>query len=201
MRAGSSPPDDSTLIGRIACGQQDALSQLYTIYRPRLRRYLWHQLNGNEAAVEDVLQEVFLAVWRSAPSYRGEAQVATWLFQIAHYQVLHLRRDRGRHPNGQLPDDGAGGRDGDWEATESHDSLEDSVLDRLTLEDALSQLRPAHREALELVFLQGFSQAEVSQILGVPPGTVKSRLSYARRALQGALRRTVYGTEGTAANG
>jgi RNA polymerase sigma-70 factor, ECF subfamily len=94
MRGGSTPPDDSTLIKRIASGQQDALSQLYSIYRPRLRRYLWHQLDANPAAVEDALQEVFLAVWRAAPSYRGEAQVATWLFQIAHYQVLHARRYR-----------------------------------------------------------------------------------------------------------
>jgi RNA polymerase sigma-70 factor (ECF subfamily) len=75
------------------------------------------------------------------------------------------------------------------------------VVDRLALEEALSQLSPAHREALELVFLQGFSLAEVAQILGVALGTVKSRLSYARRALHGALRRAASGTEGTVTNG
>jgi hypothetical protein len=55
MRVGGPPSDDSALIASIACGQQDVLSQLYTLYRPRLRRYLWHQLNANEAAVEDAL--------------------------------------------------------------------------------------------------------------------------------------------------
>lgn len=203
MRGGSTPPDDSTLIARIASGQQDALSQLYTVYRPRLRRYLWHQLDADQAAVEDALQEVFLAVWRSAPSYRGEAQVTTWLFQIAHFQVLHARRYHERHPIWRsAATDAAADDDGDeLDSADACISLEESVLDRLALEEALGRLSPAHREALDLVFLQGFSQAEVAQILGVPAGTVKSRLSYARRALHQALARTVHGTEGTAAHG
>ena len=68
-------------------------------------------------------------------------------------------------------------------------SPEDTVLDRLTLDEALKRLSTKHRAVLHLVFEQGFTAEEVAQILEVPVGTVKSRVSYARRALQSALGR------------
>ena len=70
------------------------------------------------------------------------------------------------------------------------------MIDRLALAAALDQLSPRHREALELVFLQGFTLEEVAGILDVPLGTVKSRISYARRALQQELARAT-SLEGT----
>ncbi|MEO7002933.1 MAG: RNA polymerase sigma factor [Ktedonobacterales bacterium] len=180
--------DQQALLARVAAGDDEALHALYEQLRPRLRRYLWHQLDGDLAGVDDTLQEVFLAVWRTAGSYRGDAKVTTWVFQIAHFQALRARRSFARR-NDPLPVE-------DWASSDvrplspiwrspAHD---DEVMTRLTLASALHQLSAPHREALELVFYQGFSLAEVSAILGTPVGTVKSRISYARKALLTAIR-------------
>lgn len=181
--------DERLLLAQIATGDEEALRQLYLAYRPRLRRYLWHQLAGDNASVEDALQEVFLAVWRTSGGYRGEARVSTWLYQIARYVALGVRRRHARQPDA-LPldpdddDDHLPYRAPEWAA---NDSCERRALDRVALRDALARLSPRHREALTLVFQHGFSPQEVAQILDVPAGTVKSRISYARKALMRAL--------------
>jgi RNA polymerase sigma-70 factor, ECF subfamily len=180
--------DEQLLVARIAAGDDEALRKLYGLYRPRLRRYLWYQLDGDFQAVEEALQDVFLAVWRTAGAYRGEARAATWIYQIAHYHVLRAQRSRHLHdglfagdvPN--RPDDG--GAPSERLSIASH---EDAVLDRLALAEAFHQLSVKHRAVLDLVFQHGFSLEETAQVLDVPLGTVKSRISYARRSLQRAL--------------
>lgn len=175
-------PDPALLLCRIADGDEEALRQLYVEHRPRLRRYLWSQLDGDGHAVEEALQDTFLAVWRTAGAYRGEAKVATWLFQIAHYVALRTRKAAARRWQSETeiaPSEAA--------AVPATASPEDAVLDQLTLDEALSRLSTKHRAVLHLVFQQGFTAEEAAQILGVPVGTVKSRVSYARRALQSAL--------------
>ncbi|HUY78888.1 MAG TPA: RNA polymerase sigma factor [Ktedonobacterales bacterium] len=185
-------PDEPTLIAQIAQGNAHALRQLYAIYRPRLWRYLWRQLDGDQPAVEDALQEVFLAVWRSAAAFRGESAVNTWVFRIAHHYVRNHQRAIARRPEGRLaaflPDQASRDDESAWDPERwGQESHENEVVARLTLADALDHLSASHREALELVFQQGFTREEVAQILAIPLGTVKSRISYARRALQREL--------------
>ena len=184
--------DDRPLIERIARRDTIALERLYALYRPRLWRYLWQQLEGDCGAVEDALQEVFLAVWLAAGDFRGESTVNTWIFRIAHYQVARRQRSTARRPEGHLaelaPPDDAGQSD-ETHVELAQASHEGAVLDRLALSAAFGRLAAKHREALELVYQQGFTHEEVAQILDVPLGTVKSRISYARRALQRELAR------------
>src|SRR5215472_9328216 len=97
--------EDADLLNRIARGDEQALQMLYLRYRPRLWRYLLHQLNGRESLVEDVLQEVFLAIWRSAATFRGASRVGTWVFRIAHHQAVRLRHKAERLQ--LVPDDAA----------------------------------------------------------------------------------------------
>jgi RNA polymerase sigma-70 factor (ECF subfamily) len=173
--------DDRTLMERIAAGDAEALHALYATYHARPWRYLWHALAGDAALVEEVVQDVFVAVWRAAATYRGTAQVATWLLQIAHHRATNARRDRDRR---------AALLDNDAEAADDlavSVMLEDSVIARLALADALRHLAPHHQAVLHLFFYQGFSLQEIAQILGVPVGTVKSRISAARRAFAGVL--------------
>ena len=176
--------DDPALVARVAAGDEEALRELTARYRAPLRRYLWRQLDGDARAVEEVVQDVFVAVWRGAARYRGEAKVATWLFQIARFQALRARRSANRHA-ALMPLEPEEGEDGqaDWLGV----SCEDEVIDRLELTEALGRLSPKHRETLELVFVFGFSPDEVARILEAPVGTIKSRISYARRALLLAL--------------
>ena len=181
--------DERSRIQQIARGDAQALRRLYASYRPLLWRYLWQQLDGDEQGVEDALQEIFLSVWRFAPGFRGEAQVKTWIFRIAHHYLAHRRREAARHPEGHLAPlvrDEEGDTD-EQIGQKSQMSHENEVVERLTLAAAINRLSAKHREALELVFQQGFTLDEAAQILDVPTGTVKSRISYARRALQREL--------------
>jgi RNA polymerase sigma-70 factor (ECF subfamily) len=183
--------DDRLLIARVAQHDAAALEQLYTRYRSRLWRYLWQQMEGDSGAVEDALQEVFLAVWRAAGDFRGAAKVNTWIFRIAHHQLAHHQRAAARRPEGRLAAPGpradeGGPENGVWDEL-AQDSHESAVLDRMILARAFGQLAAKHREALELVYQQGFTLEEVAHTLDVPLGTVKSRISYARRALQREL--------------
>jgi RNA polymerase sigma-70 factor (ECF subfamily) len=180
--------DDRSLIARIARRDAAALERLYALYRPRLWRYLWQQLDGDAGAVEDTLQEIFLAVWLAAGDFRGEAKVNTWIFRIAHHQLAHRQRSAARRPEGHLAAHTALGHDevgsDDTRDEPAQASHEAAVLDRLVLAAAFGRIAAKHREALELVYQQGFTLEEVARILDVPLGTVKSRISYARRALQ-----------------
>ncbi|HEX9068022.1 MAG TPA: RNA polymerase sigma factor [Ktedonobacterales bacterium] len=168
-------PDE--LVGRIALGDHDALHALYLEFRPRLWRYLAAQYDLEPASLDDLLQEVFLAVWHAAPAYRPQGRAAAWIYAIARHHVSHARRDASR-----LPKDAPIADSNDGEPAPAA-SFEDGLLTRLALDDALAQLTPAHREVLRLAFMHGFSLQEIAQILEVPVGTVKSRISYARRAL------------------
>jgi RNA polymerase sigma-70 factor, ECF subfamily len=125
-----------------------------------------------------VLQEIFLNIWRSAGSFRSQSSVATWIFQIAHHQALRSlrRQDAGEKRDHPITDEHSN-------LEQKTASLEDAVIDRITLANALRQLSDKHREVLELVFHYGFAPDEVATILAVAPGTVKSRISYARHAL------------------
>jgi RNA polymerase sigma-70 factor, ECF subfamily len=179
------PPDERALLAQIAGGDQHALRCLYAAYRTRLWNYLWRQLDRDPGWTEEVVQDVFLAVWRSAGSFRDEARVATWLFRIAHNLAANARREHSRRLSGQsLQGDGD---ESDEDVTGAADSHEDVVLDRLALAEALDRLSPKHRGGLDLAFFQGFSADEIAGILGIPTGTVKSRISYARRALRAHL--------------
>jgi RNA polymerase sigma-70 factor (ECF subfamily) len=178
-------PPDLDLLKRIATGEQEAMHDFYERFYSRLHHFLRSRLHGDRALTEDALQEVFLNIWRSAGSFRNQSTVATWVFRIAHHQAIRSLRRQGASEKG----DHATADEHShlsWETV----SLEDAVIDRITLENALHQLSDKHREILELVFHYGFAPDEVANILAVAPGTVKSRISYARRALLQLLNET-----------
>lgn len=170
--------DEQTLLGLIAEGKQEALEQLYAAYRSRLWGYLWHHLKGDAEWIEEVMQEVLLAIWSSASNYRGEAQPFTWVTHIAHNIAVNAIRTKQRRVEGYLahipqehtPADVDGHNEG-------------QMVQRLTLKEALRKLTPIHRDVLLLVFYYGFSCEEVAHILDIPVGTVKSRISHAKQRL------------------
>src|SRR5262249_59045124 len=88
--------DPRRLLCRVAHGDEEALRQLYVEYHLRLQRYLWRLLDGDGHAVEEALQDTFLAVWRAASGYRADASVTTWIFQIAHNVAARTRQTSAR---------------------------------------------------------------------------------------------------------
>jgi RNA polymerase sigma-70 factor, ECF subfamily len=179
---------DQTLLRQIAAGNEDALRQLYASYRPRLWRFVAERVHGDSEAINSVLQDVFLSVWRAAGKYRGEASVATWLFRITRNIVSSARR-------GKFGTANRGSVVSEWETADEQEqsdlggleSPEQAIVDRLSVHEAFTCLSPRYREVVDLVFWHGFTYEETGHILNIPLGTVKSRLNAARQLLAKTL--------------
>ena len=181
--------DDDSLVARIAAGDDTALRELFGRHAPWLAVRLRAALPAGDVA--DVLQETFLAAWRGAGGYRPQGACGGWLWGIARRQAALLLRRRGWAERAaiSLPDDLTVGPDG-------HDPAE-IALARADLEVAVAALGPEgspEREVWRLMYEQDRPVAEVAELLGVPPGTVKSRAHRARRLLRAALRVAEGGT-------
>lgn len=169
---------DRQLLQRVAQGDEQALDILYQRHSGPLYNYLL-RLVYEPPLAEDLLQEVFVAAWEGAGRFRGRSKVTTWLFRIAHNRAVSWLRRRKREVTldtvGDLPtEDGpAELMMGRWRADQ--------------IQAALAQLSPKHRAVLELAFYHELSYQEIAEVVGCPVGTVKSRVSYARRYLQDAL--------------
>ena len=167
---------DEMLIARIAGGDRLAMQTLFARHRTAVYRWLLRFV-GNEATAEDLLSDVFLDVWRQAGRFQARSAVSTWLLAIARFKALSARRGR---KDAEL--------DETIEATvaDSADNPE-VVLQKKSRDQfvrtALTTLSPEHREIIDLVYYHDKSVDECAQILGVPSGTVKTRMLYARRKL------------------
>jgi RNA polymerase sigma-70 factor (ECF subfamily) len=184
--------DDDDLVARVAAGDDTALRELFGRHAPWLAVRLRAVLPA--ADVEDVLQETFLAAWRGARGYRPQGACGGWLWGIARRQAALMLRRRGPFtPVGQagaaLPAGLPAGPGGSDPA--------DIALARADLEVAVATLGPdgsPEREVWRLMYEQDRPVAEVAELLGVPPGTVKSRAHRVRRLLRAALRVAEGGT-------
>jgi len=178
--------EDSALLARVAAGDERAFELVYERYAPSLLAYA-QTLLGERGPAEEALQDTFVAVWRNARTFEGRSTVRTWLFGICRRQAL--KRLRGRRPD-PLPEEHA------LEVASDAPQPEAVVLaraDAAAVAAALATLPPAQREVLELAFAAELSHAEIAQVLGVPVGTVKSRLFNARATLARALPAEVEG--------
>lgn len=160
--------------------EQEALPHLDTLYRVALR------LTGEPAAAEDLVQETMLRALRAWRSFQPGTNARAWLVTILRNQFINSWRARRRAPTAvafdaipELPDVG----DPDPEGRFFRDLVDDEVL------AAVDALPDDFREVLVLSDMEGLPYAEIAVALGVPVGTVKSRLFRARRILQGRLRR------------
>jgi RNA polymerase sigma-70 factor (ECF subfamily) len=162
---------ESDLVRRVAEGDRRALGRLYDRYAGDLFAFALSRL-GDRHGAEDAVQETILAAWQGAAGYRGESRVKTWLFAICRNKVLDWprRREVPTEPEDFRLGGGVGGGEVDLDFWQSFGRLTDE-----------------QQEVILLVFHYGFAQEEVAGILGVPLGTVKSRLHYARRRLRELL--------------
>jgi RNA polymerase sigma-70 factor (ECF subfamily) len=167
--------DDDGLLGMLARGDDRALRELYARHARWLAVRLRRALPVD--AVEDVLQETFLAVWRSARRYRPEGRAEAWLWGIARRQAaLWVRQHGYPQPPPQPPAEPL------VEADEA-----DGAVTRLDLAAALAALGPADRSLVKLLYVEDRPVAEVAARLRLAEGTVKSRAHRVRRLLRAAL--------------
>ena len=166
---------DAALIQSIVSGDKGAMRILFTRHNVRVYRFLLRFVDKSTA--EDLVSEVFLDVWRQAGRFQGRSQVTTWLLAIARNKALSALRCR---PAEELDDEQAA-------AIEDLGSNAEITLQNRQkteiLRRSLTQLSPAHREVIDLVYYHEKSIDEVAEITGVRQSTVKTRMFYARKRL------------------
>jgi RNA polymerase sigma-70 factor, ECF subfamily len=183
FRAPPQETADEELIELIADGDKRAMQVLYARHNVRVYRFILRQ-TGNQSLAEDLVSEVFLDVWRQAEGFESKSQVSTWLLAIARYKALSaLRRRTDEHLDDQM-------------AATIEDTSDDpetvvNTKDRANIiQKCLTQLSPAHREVIDLVYYHEKSVDEVAQIVGVPAATVKTRMFYARSKMADLLKQS-----------
>jgi RNA polymerase sigma-70 factor (ECF subfamily) len=182
---------DAELLAAHVAGDTDAFGELFTRHRDRLWAVALRTM-GNPDDAADGLQDGMVAAYRRAASFRGEAQVTTWLHRVVVNACLDRLRAAKVRRTETLPDDleEYGGRGSLASATEAaHDPADLSVAAerRRRVLDALATLPDEQRAALVLVDMEGYPVAEVAVMLDCAVGTVKSRCSRGRTRLAGLL--------------
>ncbi len=172
---------EDTVVARMALGDRLALAELYARYERPLLTYLRH-LTSDPGLAEELLQDTLLAAWTGARGYTGKASVQGWLLGIARRRTHYTRRRR----SFQLVDASA------LDPLPAREpEPEDLLLIHATQEEvaaAIDRLAPIHREVLILTFVHELSYQDLAEVLGIPLGTVKSRLHQAKRAIRTVLR-------------
>ena len=176
------PVDDLDLIRRMQAGDDDAVRDLYAQYGQRLYAYAL-RLTDDPATAEDVTQNTLVTAWRTAHTFRAEGRLIAWLLGIVHHTAMKAIRNRTNY----LGDVAEETIREEQPSPEEQAQVKD---ERRWVRQGMQSLSPEHRAVLELVFYQELSLNEVAQVLNIPVGTVKSRLSYARTHLRGVLART-----------
>lgn len=181
----------------LAVRQQDAAAfeALMSRYGAQMHRYLQSMVR-DPMLTEDLIQEVFLRVWLRADSWDGHGSPKRWLIRIATNLALNAMRSKQRRRE-QMLDLEQTKADGVDEADDTTDGMLDphtqgpeawvELIERQErLRTAIDQLAPGKAEVMRLIYEQDLTPLEISEVLGIPPGTVRSRIHHARKQL-GAL--------------
>jgi RNA polymerase sigma-70 factor (ECF subfamily) len=171
---------DYILIQRIASGDASALDELYARHGSGVLSYLTSYLNDRQLA-EEILQDVMLAVWNNASSFRGDSKVRTWILVIARNRAINSRRKQS--PHFVALEDNINNYSSDTSPLEKIVRLSQHEA----LRKAIGTLPEVHREILVLVFFNQLSGPEVADVLKISIGTVKSRLHRAKDALRRSM--------------
>lgn len=161
---------DHVLVEAVAAHDLSALSALYDRYG-RVAYTLAYRILGEPEAAEDVVQDAFLAAWRGAATFRRErGNARSWLLSIVHHRAVDLLRRRTAFRPAPLESAGDSAADADT-AEEAERNVQ-----RGSVRAALGTLPEAQRRTIELAYFGGYTQSELSELMGVPLGTVKGRM-------------------------
>ena len=186
------PAREQALIEGLQKGMEEAYDLLIAQYQQPVYN-LVYRLMEDPSDASDVVQEVFLKIFRHIGSFRGQSSLKTWTYRIAVNEAHNYRRWFGRHRKREVGlehEDGAGGRNlrdtlPDPGRSPFEITLRSETLD--LIQEALARLKPIFREAVILRDLEDSSYEEIGEILHVSLGTVKSRILRGREALRREL--------------
>jgi len=204
MGAVTSPPGrtedaagDADIMRRIRAGDRSAVDDLYDRFR-RPAFALARRILADDTMAEDVLQEVFLSVWRDPGAFdRGRGSVASWLLAVVHHKAVDAvrREESQRRRQAKAEDELA------LDAPMATRDVEDEAWARVVADQvrtALGGLSAPQREALTLAYYGGYTQREVAALTGAPLGTVKTRMLSGMRRLREELGGSGSGAPGSA---
>lgn len=183
---------DEEYIARTLKGDADAFNCLVRRHSRKLHAMLIQILNS-EADAYDIAQETFLKAYHSLRYFKGSSSFYTWLYSIALNQARNFLRKRKRENTYSIDNaDNGDQHEKDAELADkgigSDPVRQAHITDlRRKLNNAINQLSPAHQEVVRLCDIQGLSYPEIAKILNISEGTLRSRLHYAHRLLQGLL--------------
>ncbi|MBF0288016.1 MAG: RNA polymerase sigma factor [SAR324 cluster bacterium] len=180
-----SPSPEQILIEQILQGNTSLFDQLITQYRNQVYRFILKYMN-DPARAEDLAQDTFIAAYEKLNTFEGNAKFSTWLLGIARNKVLNDINRAGKRRSQMVSDD----------ILQEHHSLEKDPLEEMAKKQVFSALKKAIddldgdiKDVLILVSLEGLSYDEVSGMLKIPVGTVKSKLFRARTVLKEKMKK------------
>ena len=172
---------DALFLLLIAQGDRRAMHMLFARYKARVYRYAL-RLTKDEAVAQDLVSEVFLAVWRRSARFEGRSQVCTWLLAIAGNLAATALK---RRPLESLDQ---GIADSIPDVADDPEVATEKLQEKSILATCLGKLSPPHREIIDLIYYHDKSVTEVAEIIGVPRSTVKTRMFYARNEIAELLK-------------
>jgi len=185
---------DHELVRRAQDGNTRAFDDLVVKYSPKLYGMVYH-MTANKEDTHDLLQDIFAKAYRSLKRFRGKSTFYTWIYSISTNMTLNFLKKRKRRSALSLDNVDSGIQNNDALVDLGHASnpRHQSNINELQkkLNEALQALSEDHRAVVTMFDIQGVPHAEISRILGVTEGTVRSRLFYAHKQLQGHLQEYV----------
>lgn len=178
---------DQDLVERSQNGDTRAFDELVRKYTPKLYGLVYN-MTSNREDTADLLQDIFAKAYRSMKRFQGKSTFYTWIYSISVNMTLNFLKKRGRYTKLSLDDVDSGiQNDPDFiNVTSGSSPVREVNIHELQkrLNEAMMKLSEDHRTVVTLYDIQGLQHAEISRILGVSEGTVRSRLFYAHRQLQ-----------------
>lgn len=182
---------ESELVQRARAGDVPAFESLYRLYNDRLYNFA-KQITGSTEDASDVVQETFIRAWNALPHLRSDGSFGVWLHRIALNRCRDLLKKRGRQPIVSL-DSPSTDTEGEPRQTQlaSDDPGPERALISTEVQDAVRQavesLSHEHRLVVTMYHVEGTDVESIARVLGIPKGTVMSRLSRARETLRRKL--------------
>lgn len=172
--------EDEKILELVGEGHDGAFAELYHRYSSDIYNYTL-RLVSTPAVAEDLIQEIFIAVWQSLENFLGNSSTKTWLFRIAHNKTMSWMRTYYRDIEAEQ-------KEYLIYKEEPTPDVQSMINWRAEMvQQALGELSPNHRAVIELFYFTGLSYQEISEVVGSPIGTVKSRMSHALQYLNSIL--------------